>query len=191
MDVFVQVLVTVLFVGAAVALIFWNQILSWAHTTLFPWIRGNLPGLEKPARYAFAELDKVVIPIRNKIKAFENLTDIKKAWEKLRQHLLKVLVQFELNTRNEWVRRITSWVTRYLEFKQMAPGVTEIVDVDSPIRTSQSNKPEVVRVVKEEILDVDSLPPDVREKWLKRGNTTQDVDVTQLRDRELELAMLN
>ncbi len=44
----------------------------------------------------------------------------------------------------------------------------------------------------EEIVeDVDSLPDDVRQEWLKRGKTTQDMDVTQVRDRELELAMTN
>ncbi|MBG1260611.1 hypothetical protein [Nostoc commune] len=197
METFVQVLLAVLLIGTvAAALLFWEKILLWAHKTLFPWINKNLPGLKDDVRYAFVRLDNVVTPIRNKIKALENLTDIKKAWEKLREHLLKVLVEFHLNTRSQWVKQTTAWVIRHVEFKQVASGVTEIVD-DSPIRTLQSNKPEVVRLVKEEIVDVDSLPDDVRKEWLKRGNTTQDMDVTQLRERELDeyerelLAMTN
>jgi hypothetical protein len=173
MDVFVQVLLIVLFVGAAVALIFWDQILYWADRALFPWIKENFSSeLEYKARNAFAALDKVVTPIRNNIKALEKLTEIKEAWKMLRESLLKVLVQFEQKTPIEWVKRITYWAVRNLKSKQ------------------------VVRTVGEEIVDVNSLPDDVREEWLKRGNTTQDVDVTQLRDRELdeykrELTMTN
>ncbi len=173
MDVFVQVLLIVLFVGAAVALIFWDQILYWADRALFPWIKENFSSeLEYKVRNAFAALDKVVTPIRNNIKALEKLTEIKEAWKMLRESLLKVLVQFEQKTPIEWVKRITYWAVRNLKSKQ------------------------VVRTVGEEIVDVNSLPDDVREEWLKRGNTTQDVDVTQLRDRELdeykrELTMTN
>lgn len=41
-----QILVAVLFVGAAVAVTFWNEILNWASKTLFPWIKKYLPELE-------------------------------------------------------------------------------------------------------------------------------------------------
>ncbi|BAZ23041.1 hypothetical protein NIES4073_39290 [Kalymmatonema gypsitolerans NIES-4073] len=170
-EIFVQILLTVLFVGTvAVALIFWNQILNWADQTLFPWIKENFPGLEQYVRDAFAEVHKVVGPIRKNFKTLKQFTEIKKAWEILRKYLLKVLVQFERNTQNQWVKRITSWATRKLESKEV-----------------------VVRMVAEEIVeDVDSLPLEVRQEWLKRGKTTQDMDVTQVRDRELdELAMTN
>jgi hypothetical protein len=173
MEIFVQVLLAVLFVGAAAALIFWNQILYWADRALFPWIKENFSSeLEYKVRNAFAALDKFVTPIRNNIKALEKLTEIKEAWEMLRESLLKVLVQFEQKTPIEWVKRITYWAIRNLKSKQ------------------------VVRTVGEEIVHVDSLPDDVRKEWLNRGNTTQDVDVTQLRDREMhevkrELAMTN
>ncbi|GJD19196.1 hypothetical protein RIVM261_041520 [Rivularia sp. IAM M-261] len=163
MEIFVQILVAVLFVGAGVALIFWDKILYWADKTLYPWIKHNLPELESYVRDAFWALDKVVTPIRN----LRKLTEIKEAWKMLREYLLKVLVQFEQKTRDQWVKRITHWAIRNLESKQVA------------------------RVVTEENINVDSLPSDVRQEWLQRGNTTQDVDVTQLRDRELELAMTN
>lgn len=163
MEIFVQVLLAVLFVGAGVALIFWNQILDWAGRALFPWIKENFSSeLEYKVRNAFWAFDKVATPIRNNIKALEKLTEIKEAWEMLREYLLKVLVQFEHKTHTKWVKRITYWAIRNLKSKQ------------------------VVRAVGEEIVDVDLLPDDVRKEWLKRGNTTQDVDVTQLRDRELD-----
>ena len=165
--IFTQVLLAVLFVGSVgVALTFWNEILKWATNTLFPWIKEYLPELEPYVRNAFAVVDKVVTPIRNKIKALKKLTEIKEAWKILREYLLKLLVQFEQNTQNEWVKRITYWVIRNIE---------------------SSNKPEVMRVVTEKIVEIDSLPPDVRQELLKRG-TTQDVDVTQVRDRELDEA---
>lgn len=183
MEIFVQVLLAVLLVGAAVALIFWDKILVWTNKALFPWIRENFsPELEFKVRNAFAPLEKVVTPIYGNIKTVKKFTEIKKAWEMLREYLLKVLVQFDLNVRNEWVKQITYWVIRYLRSNQEQPLLKKDV-VDFP---PESNKPEVVRVVTEEIVGVDLLPPDVRQQWLKRGNTTQDFDVTQLRDRQID-----
>ena len=165
--VFVQILLAVLFVGTvAVALIFWNQILNWADQTLFPWIKKNFPGLEQYVRDAFAEVHKVVGPIRKNFQTLKQFTEIKKAWEMLRKYLLKVLVQFELNIQNQWIKRITSWATRKLESKE-----------------------EVVRMVTEEIIEnVDLLPLEVRQEWLKRNKTTQDTDVTKVRDSEIDEA---
>jgi hypothetical protein len=154
--VFAQVLLAVLFVGSVAAVTFWNKILNWASKILIPWIEKNLPWLADNVKDAFLALDDVVTSVRR---------NIKKAWENLREYLLKVLVQYEQNTQNEWIKRITYWAIPILQ-----------------------NKSEVVRVVAEQKVDIDSLPDDVREEWLKRGNTTQDIDVTQLRDRELELA---
>lgn len=136
---------------------FWNQILYWADETLFPWIKEYLPQLEFYVRDAFHALDTVVISTYRNIKA---------PWIMLRQYLLKALVRFQSNTRNEWVKRITYWVTTKLESKQ------------------------VVRVVVEQRVDLDCLPDEVRQEWLKRGNTTQDVDVTLLRDQELREGQL-
>lgn len=170
---FLQILVAVLFVGAAVAVTFWNEILNWASKTLFPWIKKYLPDLESYVKDAFAKLDEVVTPIRNKIKALKKLTEIKEAWKMLREYLLQVLVQFEQKTPNEWVKRITCWAINNLESKQ------------------------VLRTVLEEKVDADSLPPDVRKEWLKQNNTTQDINVTQVRDDEMrerkldELVMTN
>lgn len=171
---FVQILLTVLFIATVVAaLFFWDKILYWADKTLFPWIEENLPELKHYVRDAFAAVHTVVKPIRNLSKALIKLTEIKEAWKMLREHLLKVLVQFEQRTANKWVKRITSWVTRKLESKEV-----------------------VLRRVSEEEIDFDSLPDDVSKEWLKRGKATQDIDVTQLRDRELreaerELTMTN
>jgi hypothetical protein len=160
---FAQILLACTMLGCATAIAFWNQILYSAGTTLFPWIKENLPELEFYVRHAFAAVDKIITPIRNNIKALQRFTEIKEAWEMLRQYLLKVLVQFERKSSGKWVKRITYWVIRNLKFKQIA------------------------RVVVEEIVDFDSLPDDVRKEWLKRGNINHDIDVTQLRDRELDL----
>ncbi len=154
--IFVPVLLATLLVGGAVAITFWENILNWVNDTLNPWIKNYLPWLEPYVRNAFSVIDGVFSPVRSMIK---------QAWNRLRQYLLKVLVQFERNTQNEWVKKITYWA----------------------IRTLQSKEPEAVRVVVEEIVDFSDLPSDVREEWLKRGNTTQDIDVTQLRDRELAM----
>lgn len=160
---FVQLLLTVLLiVSVVVAFTFWNQILYWANRNLFPWLKKNLPALEPYVRNAFWEVHKVVGSIRKNIRTLKEFTEIKKAWEILREYLLKLLVQFEQKTANKWVKRITYWVRSNLESTQVA------------------------RVVLEEIVDADSLPDDVSEEWLRRGNTTQDTDVTKVRDRELD-----
>ena len=92
----------------------------------------------------------------------KEFTEIKKAWEILREYLLKLLVQFEQKTPYKWIRRITYWVRSNLEATQVS------------------------RVVLEDKVDVDSLPDDVLKEWFKQGNTTQDVNMTQVRDRELD-----
>lgn len=157
MPIFLQVLLGVLLVGATVAVTFWGKILNWASKTLIPWIEKNLPGLAEYVTDAFLVLDGLATAARRKIK---------NAWEHLREYFLKILVQYEQNTQNEWVKRITHWAIPNLK-----------------------KKSEVVRVVAEQKVDVDSLPDDVRQEWLKRNNTTQDINVTQLRDRELELEL--
>ncbi|MBW4502414.1 MAG: hypothetical protein KME57_23315 [Scytonema hyalinum WJT4-NPBG1] len=197
MEIFVQVLLGVLFVAVGVVLIFWNKILEWVSDNFLPWFEKNFSyELGYKVRLAFAALEKVATPIHGKIKVYwKNFTDIKEAWQTLSKSLLRLLVQFERNARNEWIKRITYWVTRYIRSKQKTSAFKEdIVGFDSSqIRTPESNKPEVVRVVAEEKIDFSQLPPDVRQEWLKRGNSniSQDLDVTQLRDRELELAMTN
>lgn len=159
---FVQLLLTILLIGSVVvAFTFWNQILDWATRNLFPWLQKNLPRLEPYVRNAFWEVQKVVKSTRKIIKTLKEFTEIKKAWEILREYLLKLLVQFEQKTPYKWIRRITYWVRSNIESTQVA------------------------RVVLEDIVDVESLPDDVSEEWLKRGNTNQDVNVTQVRDREL------
>lgn len=162
MPAFVQVLLTVLLVvSVAAALTFWNQILYWADKVLYPWIRDNLPELEFDVRNAFAALDKVITPIRNNIKALKKFTEIKEAWKTLREYLLKVLVHFEQKTSTEWVKQITYWIIRNLKSKQVA------------------------QVVVEETVNADSLPPDVRQEWVRKGSIARSVDVTGLRDQEI------
>jgi hypothetical protein len=160
---FVQLLLIVLFIGSAVvALTFWNEIIFWVRNTLLPWIRKNLPGLENYVADAFVALDKVVVPIRNKFKVFHG---VKEAWRTFRKYFLEILVQFQQKTPYEWVKQIIYWT---------------ICNLDSK---------EVLKTVQEQTVSSDSLPDSVRQEWLKQTKTTQDINVTQLRDRELELAM--
>lgn len=156
---FAQFLLGVLFVGSAVvALAFWDQILFWVRNALLPWIRKNLPGLENYVADAFVELDKVVVPIRNKFKMFAG---VKEAWRTFRQYFLEILVQFQQKTSSEWIKRIIHWTISNLDSK------------------------ELLKTVQEQTVSVDSLPDSVRKEWLKQTNTTQDVNVTEARDREL------
>jgi hypothetical protein len=153
-----------LLVGVALIAIvtFWQKILDWVTASLTPWLNKYLPSISEKVKDAFAWIDNAVaVPIRRIVK---------KAWEELRNYLLKVLVQFERQMQSEWVKRITSFIIEKLD----------------------GAKPIVKKIVTEEQANWDDLPEDVRAAWLKNGSSNSELDVTGTRDRQIdELIMTN
>ncbi|MEM9924822.1 MAG: hypothetical protein AAF915_13885 [Cyanobacteria bacterium P01_D01_bin.50] len=145
---------TVAVVGVIITV--WHKILEWAQTSLFPWLKENLPHIVEQVKDAFIWIDnEVAVPIRQIVK---------KAWEKLRNYLLQTVTEFERRTESIWVRRITSFVIQRLEQAQ----------------------PKVKKVVIEEDVNWDELPPDVKKFWIRDGRQNLELDVTQIRDKEIE-----
>lgn len=145
-------------VGVAFAAIvaFWHKIVEWAQASLFPWIEKNLPLIESDVKKAFAWVDnKVVVPIRRAVK---------KAWEMLRQYLLKTMIQFDRKTTSKWTRRVTSF----------------LIEVLTP------QTPTVKKVETVEEVSWDDLPDDVRNAWMKNEQRSHAIDVTAIRDQQIE-----
>jgi hypothetical protein len=134
-------------------LIFWHKILDWAEASLFPWVERQFPLLLDTVKNAFVFLDKFTSPTR---------LAIKKSWEKLREYLLKQVIQIEKDSSNQWVKKVTSWVAQILDNGQIAP----------------------VRVETEEYIPYEELPQDVREAWIRRQERIAEFNVTELRDQE-------
>ncbi len=135
---------------------FWNKILNWAQESLFPWIEKKLPGLTDTVKEAFTWIDRnVAVPIRLLVKA---------AWNKLRNYLLKMTVEFEQRSSIQWVKKTTSWVSKKLD----------------------TSKPVIKKVIEEDVITWDDLPAEVRENWLINQEKRGKLDVTEVRDRQLE-----
>jgi hypothetical protein len=146
-------------ITAVVAL--WHKILDWAHSSLYPWLQKKLPTIEAAVREAFIWVDRVVVATR---------LIVKKAWETLRNYLLKTVAQFERRTHRQWIRRITSFVIIRLEQTQ----------------------PVIKKIETEDEVDWDELPSDIRQAWMKTEAKMGELDVTQMRDQELAaLSMTN
>ncbi len=143
-------------IAAAVAVVaLWHKILDWAEKSLFPWLEEHFPSILPYVRDAFFFIDdKVMVHIRNAVR---------KAWEKLRTILLKMVTWIHRKTSWAWVRTTTSWI-----IKKLTP------------------KPEVTKVTTEEEVNWDELPPDVREEFLRKGKPEYEVNVTELRDKEIQ-----
>lgn len=147
-----------LFAGAA--FILWDKVLGWAFDSLFPWIEINIPTLAPIVREAFAVLDQVGSPTRSTAK---------QSWGKVRQYLLKQVLQFEKQSSDKWVRKITSWLVSVLD-------------------SSPSPDHKVKKVVTEEDVDfyAEDMPPEVRQAYIKREETMTKFDVTKIQDERLK-----
>jgi len=152
----------VIAIGVLAAL--WNKVLNWSQNSLMPWLEKEMSFIADKVNDAFIWLDKnVIIPIRNAVK---------KAWETLRNFLLKMLTTFEQKTLNEWtewVRKTTFWV-----IEKLTPETL------------------VKKVVETEKVNWDELPPDIRETIIRRRQSEYEINVTELRDKEIsEMDMKN
>lgn len=89
---------------------------------------------------------------------------IKTAWMNLREYLLKQTLHLQRKSSSKWTAVVTSWVIKVL-----------------------GPKPTVIKVTTETEVDWDYLPGDVREKFMRENKKQFDRDVTEIRDREMEL----
>jgi hypothetical protein len=153
-------LLTAVAIGAVITL--WHKILDWAQSSLYPWLQHNIPTIKDAMQDAFIWVDRyVAVPTR---------LIVKKAWQTLRNHLLRTVAQFERRTQRQWIRRVTSFVI---------------------IRIEQA-KPVVKKIETEEDVDWDELPPEIKQAWMKNEVRTGELDVTQIRDQELAaLSLMN
>jgi hypothetical protein len=160
---FIAILVAALLltaaVGAAAALATWNKIIAWAFDVFVPWVTENAPWLTEYVRETFIVLDHIAGEARKKIKEL---------WQALRRELLSQIVEFERDSNGEWVTRITSWVRLHVE-------------------STDANRPHTKQVTVTTWVPWDELPNSVRRQWMRTG-TTPTVDITRLRDEELELS---
>jgi hypothetical protein len=146
-------------VSAVIVLKFWNQILRWSSDILFPWVEKYMPGAIKDVRLAFDAVDKVATPLRRAVK---------QAWQGVRNYLLKQVMDFSRKTSTlnsyAWIRKTTTWLIRALESGERVP----------------------VKVETTSTVEWEEVPDDVREEFLRRNKLKGSVDVTELRDKELE-----
>lgn len=81
--------ITLLIIGGAaialVTIVFWEEIIAWAHKALFPWFDKHLPTLSPFIKQAFAVLNKAVSTVRK--------TAVQ-AWKKLRPFLIGLVERF-------------------------------------------------------------------------------------------------
>jgi len=151
-------------VGAAVVVLiaFWHKVIDWAQKSLFPWIERNLPSILSIAKEALKWVDDKVAVPIRRV--------VKKAWEALRKYLLKTVIRLERRNASKWERRITSFVVEIL--------------------TPQT--PSIKKVETVEEVDWDDLPDDVRSAWIRSEQQSRDIDVTAIRDQQIEtLEMTN
>ena len=142
---------------AVVALIagiasYWDQVRSWVEMNVIPFVHIHFPQIEEIAREAFTSLDNVVVNLRNAVR---------QAWARLREVLLKVVVELERVSTANWIRRVKSWM-----IKNATEGKATVRET-------------------EETMNWDELPPDVREAFMKKNITHTRDDYTAVRDAEI------
>lgn len=157
MEAITLVLIAAIGLVELAAVAFWHQILQWSEKNLFPWFEKHLPTVAPYVRDAFSRLDRVATNIRLTIKA---------AWKKIREYLLKQVVEFNRQTSNTytWIQQVTSWVIETLD---------------------DNSQPVVKEIRTEQKVSWDDLPEELREAVLKKNKSSFGQDVTDIREREL------
>jgi hypothetical protein len=109
-------------------------------------------------REAFAILDNIGAPTR---------ITVKQSWEKVRQYLLKQVLQFERQSSDTWVRRVTSWLL-------------PVLSNNEPVR-----KAKIVTTEKDVDFYDEEMPPEVRQAFIRRQEEMTEFDIIDLQDKEL------
>lgn len=89
---------------------------------------------------------------------------IRQAWKNLRDYLLKQVQELERESSGKWILRTTSWIIKVLKSDKKVP----------------------VKVETEEEVDWEELPPDIRAEFLRHDKSYAEINVTEIRDKELE-----
>lgn len=152
----VYLITAIITVTAGVALLFWHKLLDWSMSSLKPWFKDNLPILSPILSEAFVFLDKAGIPTRRAVK---------QSWQKVREYLLKQVVQIERHSSDTWTQRATSWLVNVLD--------------------SGESTPKFKKIVMEEDVDYYDAPDEVREAFIRKEQKTTEFDIIELREKEL------
>ena len=91
-------------------------------------------------------------------------SSIKNSWRELRKYLLQSLAEFIKKHNGEWERKLTSYIA-----------------------VSDDN------IVKQEVIEKvswEELPSDVREEFIRKGKSEYSMDITKMRDKEMEVELL-
>lgn len=121
-----------------------------------------LPWIEKNMPWATKD-------VRHALDAMDKIATplrrtVKQAWQNMRNYLLQQVVTFSRKTDSyEWVKKTTTWLIKVLESGEKVP----------------------VKVETTATVTWDEVPGDVREEFLRR-NKQKTVDVTKIRDKEME-----
>jgi hypothetical protein len=140
----------------AVVLAYWTKMLQWAKNSLLPWVKDNLPALAKVVEDALVVVDRAVVAIKRQVK---------EAWERLRQTLLRQVARFKQLTDNEWMLEVISWVQ------------VKLTDLDP--------SPVIKEVKSERVVKWDDLPDEVREQLFRTGLGNYEADITRAQDDEV------
>lgn len=116
-----------LLVGSTVAMVFWDQIMNWVETSVFPWFRTNFPEIAPFVEDAFCTLDDLVVKTKRVVKA---------AWEKVRKYLLKAVTEIRKRHDGVFIRVVESWLMQ---------SPTEVKKVTTEEVVSREELPDDVR----------------------------------------------
>lgn len=159
----VILIVTLLEVTGVVALALWEKFMGWVVDSLFVWLKENLPKLAKFSDDVLKLAFTVV-----KQAAEELLQAVREAWQTIRPFLFELRMNFQKAT-SSWVRVITSKIVRFDETSKQPTLVTQEVT---------------------EEIGFEDLPADVREAIIRGTEKGREINIKELRDREL-LEMVN
>lgn len=149
---------TILKVSVAAALAFWEKLMMWVFDSLFVWLKDNLPKLAKFTEDALKLAFTVI-----KTASEELIQAVKEAWKAIRPFLFELRINFQKEA-STWVRVIRSKVLKVDDAGKQPIFVT--------------------RELTEEI-GFEDLPADVREAIIRGSENSREINIKELRDREL------
>lgn len=133
-------------------------LLCWGK--ILSWAQDHLkPWISANMPYLSQYLDDAFVALDSDAVKLRKIA--KNAWQQLRRVLIKLVAQFVRQHDGSWTVRITSWLA-----------------------TQNSAQP-MVRRETEQQLCWDEVPGVVREQYLRRHQTSQEIDITKLRDAQV------
>lgn len=124
------------------------------------WAEDHLkPWISANVPYLSQYLDDAFVALDDVAVKLRNAA--KKAWQQVRRVVIKQVAEFVRQYDGSWTVRITSWLA-----------------------TQNSAQP-VVKRETEQQLSWDDVPDEIREQFLRQGQTSQEIDITKLRDAQV------